>query len=625
VARDGFRATHVAKESSLDFRSASIEFIRKKAAQVQGAEGFEIVELAAYLFAIATKLAVLESSARMFAFTRAAFHPGKEGEPAPNLEDLKSALDYLCHLQDSLSSTELYLCLTRTLVTIDGEVSEPSDKFALPPFTELAEFPQGVTGRVHHWLRPPSKLARLREKRFQFEGDRSKKAPSRPPRPQDYPENHLRSLVMYWETGSLNPSVLPVTGRSVVTVPAFGAIRQRRVKLEKLASRWFRLNEDQDSPRPEDYELRIALCPLPVASHPVFRIYNLMHPVQGEADDSQNLSFFSASNGPGASPIAGRGELDRHLKELLAVAEANDIHLIVCPELTLDPQAREVIRTLLLQTDRESASQSRLGFVAGSFHVWTETGGDASRPPVNESIFLGRFGAELMRHRKRGPFRFHSKLAEKAPHLFCEQPDELSREVQEDISYGAELQILETRIGRLALLICADVIAPDHRGYVPILRQLRPDLVLVVAMSGETEPFVDFAREMARHWIGTLFVNAHCLFEQDLATWTERMWQEGLGPAEERDRTPLLAASDLALQENPGQPPTLARWRVGAPEPEVFFFRPTSGDRGWRRLSGSPVETGVRWLTDDGGRPIGLVLDLASHGRSNSESESLAG
>ena len=167
----------------------------------------------------------------------------------------------------------------------------------------------------------------------------------------------------------------------------------------------------------------------------------------------------------------------------------------------------------------------------------------------------------------------------------------------------------------MALLICADAIAADDRGYLPLIRRLRPDLLLVVSMTPETPPFEAFAEEMARYWIGSVFVNAHCVCQPPRRVgWLGRLLSSlGLRKVWPQDhQTPSLAACDLALYEADGCPPTRVRWRLGQDEPECFFFKTVDGIKGWRGLSQTSGRTGVSLLTR-GGERLGLVLDLGVH------------
>jgi hypothetical protein len=225
-----------------------------------------------------------------------------------------------------------------------------------------------------------------------------------------------------------------------------------------------------------------------------------------------------------------------------------------------------------------------------------------------------------MVHHKKGRFRVISSKID--PKLFADLSKEgLRKEIFEDIRYGSELRLVETSLGRLVILICADAIAADDRGYLPLIRRLRPDLLLVVSMSAETEPFEAFAEEMSRHWIGTIFVNAHCILKEAQEARAAREEREtaarhiqafGEPQHPEERRLPNLAAWNLALYEAEGNPPTLGRWRYGH-DPECFYFKKSEqGPKGWRSLSHDLDRNGISLLLRED-QTLGVVLDLGVH------------
>jgi len=553
----------------LTFLSAAIDLIRKRAQAAESWDDLEYIDLAAHLFAVGSQLLLNEGSARLMARL-------KEADLRP-LESLPEFRQQLLALSDEISARELYGMIIVGLVTIETILADtPTYATALRPWTDLEpliddQF-RGVGGRVYHWFRPPSALAKIRSLRFEH-------VRSRPPEPSPHPGIYLDRLALYWDSDpqlprmSLVPSALPAASR---------------------IGRFVRTSGEDASLR---RCFRIALCPLEGPFHPRFCI-------------EPEGRFFQALR---ENAIQGADELDRHLGAVLEAAGVEGARLVIFPELTVDARAREHLRQKL---DRSSERAGDLfGVVAGSFHFWHGASQDSEKddPPVNESVLLDRTGAPVMVHRKKGRFRVPGSHVN--GRFFPKRPEKISREVYEDIRYGSELQIFETSLGRLALLICADAIAADDRGYLPLIRRLRPDLLLVVSMTPETQPFDAFAEEMSRHWIGTIFVNAHCICRRDgtrtgfLARWWSR-WTKLLGPKDPRDVN--LVAWDLALFETDCSAPTRARWRIGSPEPECFYFKPKSGPKGWRPLSKAPGQTGISMLCQDS-QTLGLLLDLGVH------------
>lgn len=305
---------------------------------------------------------------------------------------------------------------------------------------------------------------------------------------------------------------------------------------------------------------------------------------------------------PSSAPIPKNpwknGELLlEHLEAICKAAREEEVHLLVFPELTVDAEALRHVSEIL----RKTRGLHPYGVIAGSFHSWAgerKAADDWNGPlPHNELVLLDDTGARLATHRKRGRFRIFSKFLKQLSVLFPGTPaDSNGRplEIFEGIEYGAELQILDTTLGRIAFLICADAIAPDDRGYLPLVRRLRPDLLIVVAMSHQTEPFDAFAEDMSGHWIGTLVVNAFCICQ---AT-------ESLSTSPRN-----LAQFDLALFERKDSAPTRVRWCYGGREAECRYFKSADGNKEWQTAL---PPTGVSWL---GGldKKLGLVLNLGLH------------
>lgn len=523
-----------------EFAQAVIGFIRGRAARVRGTRDYEVVELAAYLYAIGCELLGEDGNARMV----------RRGREAPGLS-LDEMLRRLAGLADGISPEDLYWALVDALLVCENVICRRyADAAALPPVTVLEEIRVGDGGRralggdVLHWIHPLSILGQERESRYQH-------APpaKRPQDPEPHPGTYLSRLGMYWHSDRQLPRLSRFDpGDRIIPL-----IRESGHDAAKRGC------------------FRIALCPLAGGFHPLFEVWP-------EGD------LFRAAD-PG---MAGADALAAHLERLMAAAAEQGVHLLVLPELTVDPPAR---RALAARLAADRPAPPPYGVVAGSFHLLDCGYG---RPCANESVLLDHAGAPLMAHHKRGRFRFPSEFLGTAPHFFSRVHPEPAAEIREDIAYGSELQIVETTLGRLALLICADGIVKDGKGYLPVIRRLRPDLVFVVAMSTETEPFEDLLKEMSGYWVGTVFVNAHCV--------------GGFG------KSPLLAACDLALYEPAEKPPTRFRWRYGEGDAECIYYNPVDKNRDWRPLKEATGDTGVS-LWKQGEEVLGLLLDLGVHWR----------
>jgi predicted amidohydrolase len=517
-----------------EFAHVAVSFIRGRAARVRGTRDYEVVELAAYLYAIGCELLAGAGNARMVYSRR--------DPPGLSLDEM---LDRLAGLPDGIHPEDLYWALVDALLVCEDLICRRrADATALPGSTRLEEIPVGdgrhaLGGEVLHWIRPKSVLGHERKTRYEA-APRHK----RPQDPEPHPGTYLSRLGMYWHSDRQLP----------------------RLSRFDPGERLIPLIRESGRDAAERDGFRIALCPLAGEFHPLFEVW--------PAGD-----LFRAAD-PG---MAGADALAAHLERLMDAAAEEGVHLLVLPELTVDLPARRALAARLA-ADRPPIPP--YGVVAGSFHL-LDCGYD--RPCANESMLLDHAGAPLAAHHKRGRFRFPAVFLDKAPHLFSRIHPAPEPEIREDIEYGSELQIVETTLGRLALLICADGLVADDKGYLPVIRRLRPDLLFVIAMSPETEPFEDLFKEMSRYWVGTVFVNAHCV--------------GGFG------KSPQLAACDLALHEPAGRPPTRVRWRYGQEDAECIYYYPVDGNLGWRPLGN---DTGAS-LWKHGGETLGLLLDLGVH------------
>jgi len=190
---------------------------------------------------------------------------------------------------------------------------------------------------------------------------------------------------------------------------------------------------------------RIALCPLLASAYPQF-----------EVDTAGQ--FFRAL---GPNSLVGKKHLMPHLDEVIQAATRNDVHLIVLPELMIGGEARQSLAKLM----RERQGPRPYGVIAGSFHVWPQNQDSKSSPPANESWFLGTAGQALLKHQKRGKFRLTPHQVQGLKKYFPNRPASFSEhvdEVIEWIDHGPEIEVLETTLGRMVVVICADCIAPDY-------------------------------------------------------------------------------------------------------------------------------------------------------------------
>jgi hypothetical protein len=376
------------------------------------------------------------------------------------------------------------------------------------------------------------------------------KAP-RPPRLE--PNSELRNIRFFWRRDELTPTIR----KSVFDSGACELHADSR------------LEEDPES-------LRIALCPLRKEFHPHFEL-------------TPPPARFHVKR---SDPMMNPHELKKHLSSIIEAAESREVHLVVLPELTVCQPAREHIARLL----QTRSSKYPYAVLASSFHIWKEQGdqqrSDSPAIPVNEAVLMARW-FRLLTHEKRGRYLLASKDVTEKFFPGSGLPIQETW-VRENIQPGSQLEFLETVFGTIAILICADLIDDeDLEGYLSTVQRLRPDLLLVAAMSAVTEPFQAKAQELSKCGVGTFMVNAACIF-----------------PTEPRaEKAPCLAIAHLGLFQNPDPeaPPVFVRWRCDTYAAERWAY----DQKTWSEFAPVP-ESGVSWIDADGER-IGLIVAFGAH------------
>jgi hypothetical protein len=296
---------------------------------------------------------------------------------------------------------------------------------------------------------------------------------------------------------------------------------------------------------------RIALCPLFCGAHPRFAI--------NDAGDQ----FTVDRTRPYSDPTA----LAAHLSALAPQLEAYNVQLLVLPELAVTVEARAQLVDML------AASRCLAGIVAGSFHVWREGHDD----PVNEAVVYTPRGV-AWRHCKRGYFRITDRDVERFSQLFEPPVSRVDHRVIEGIQRGSTLEFWDTRIGRLAVIICADAIARESM--IATVERVRPDLLLILSLSMETSEFALLGEQLARRGISALYVNAGCAcaLASDAAA----------------------ALVHVALPTPSSAPPSRVRWTNRSAPLEMSQFR----DRPWLEADDSVQVLGTR---------DGIVIDIGRH------------
>lgn len=391
-----------------DFRSTSVSWIRSHAREMADQEVHVVIRFAAHLFAIASLLGVGRGDL--------------QGTPESAVS-LQDAARRLTGISPGITAPDLYLVLLDALLTVQDVLDVRRDSATLERPTELIpvipDTRHALGGWVYHWLRPIPALSRERDLRYEeaLEG-------GRPPAPAERPNDHLDRLVMFWRKSLQPPEIVPPPSRA-----------SRRLPLVEESGR------DAQSG-----SFRIALCPLLDTIYPLFAL-------------TPGGRHFRVRRPEG---MTKPGELQAHLSRVIEAAADQKVQLVIFPELTVSCEARDY----LVGTLRANRKRWPYGVVAGSFHEWPDPM-NATQPPWNEARLLDHKGNPLLRHQKKKGFRLHVDQVKKAPHFFpgfC--ADHITPgvfEIFEDIEDGSTFAVLDTSLGRLALLICFDALAADPR------------------------------------------------------------------------------------------------------------------------------------------------------------------
>lgn len=201
--------------------------------------------------------------------------------------------------------------------------------------------------------------------------------------------------------------------------------------------------------------------------------------------DDGKIAWQTSARGVRAVDVEPHAERADRFASSLALAAAAGVDVLVAPELTLPPVAR----------DRELArlrwaKAPRLGLIVpGSFHE-QEADGHYNRAIVVDGQGNSVLGDAVLAHRKLAVFG---------------QLEPAAGEIVEDIDGGSGITAVATPIGLVAVAICKDF-CDVHVG--DIWRQLQPEWLLVPAYG----PGLDAHHRAAQHialTTGTITVLAH--------------------------------------------------------------------------------------------------------------------
>ncbi len=173
---------------------------------------------------------------------------------------------------------------------------------------------------------------------------------------------------------------------------------------------------------------------LRVATSPMIRAPEELH---WEVEERSGLRFYRIHP-------ADREPTRARIEKVIAAWDEQGVAIGVAPELCLSAALLEHWQAAL----RERSGTSALRLVmAGSGNL------DGAHPPANEAVLLdARTGEVLVRQRKIHPFNFSSDDLE-----LWGLTDRLTGPVDEDLSRGRRVCVVEAGGARLAILVCEDL------------------------------------------------------------------------------------------------------------------------------------------------------------------------
>jgi hypothetical protein len=516
----------------------------------------EPIRLAAFLFAACRWLTRNRPTVEM----RSAGRPPRRRDRGG--DDLAVACRILAELKPGVEPPELFVALLAALARIDAHFKPWMDARSIPVSTFLGGAGAMLSGEVFHWVNGPSLLREVRAWAYETQ-----------PGPQQYRDPVQDSLA------NLGFYLMPDDSFPGAPAAVRNALYELGARRPALAASRALIEGAQ--------AFRIVFCPLPADWHTRFDLLR----------DGAATGFTALRE----DPIDRPETLARHVDLMMSEAEAVEARLLIFPELTLDPALRQrIVRRL-------EGGSSLLAVCAGSFHIWSP----GAVRPRNEALVLDGGAFPLWTHCKNGAFDLRPGFARANPQLFPRiAAGALPAEgLPELIELGTELQFLDCPLGRIVVLICADALDrnPDtHPSFLGAILALRPDLVLLLAMSPKTASFHPFLEDMVRQGIGVLFVNAACACSPGAPSGAPTANSAPSGaPTANGEEADDLAFFDLCLAELPGSPPTRLRWKLGG-DPE--WLRHRKGP--WRPIAPSGDDTGVHLLPSRGGLVVNLEAAL---------------
>ena len=272
-------------------------------------------------------------------------------------------------------------------------------------------------------------------------------------------------------------------------------------------------------------KFKIAFCPMhqekaPLKDLKTCFIAEMFHDANG---GNPNSGIFYADT---TRPSLDQNEISTYIQELFDELKEEEVDLVLLPELMVASPTLEQIKDILKQ--QSYSSHIIKGVVAGSFHHYEPVEGES--PLVNQAEFLNQYGDSVSVHLKT--YQFHMALSDferfsetDKQHITSKPPKEnklvTSRDqnkVFEYIRKGNCLNVLETSLGRLSFVICADAI--HNPQLIKLCRVARLDALFILAMSSKTSKFDSVQQaDFDAYGINGFFVNTspYCGPNENLA------------------------------------------------------------------------------------------------------------
>jgi predicted amidohydrolase len=171
---------------------------------------------------------------------------------------------------------------------------------------------------------------------------------------------------------------------------------------------------------------------------------------------------------------ADRDATRRRIERVIASWDEHDVAIGIVPELCLSPDLLERWQTALRGRERAATSRLRL-VLAGSGNV------ERSTPPANTAVLLDASTGERVAHQpKIHPFNFSPEDLE-----LWRLSDRLRAPIDEDLSRGERVCVIEAGGARVAILVCEDL-ARLH-AFSPTLHAHGVSLILVPVFARPTK------------------------------------------------------------------------------------------------------------------------------------------